>query len=132
MSFNLELPDVEEVKEKVAEELAVTDERQQTVDETAKQKVEEIMGTDISVFEDRKNLTTAFEEFGADVMRKTENKNSILSKRMGELSKAQAIGDFMILAERGRRCLHLHLPDNSTTTLQRLSDISAEVLMDLQ
>ena len=56
MSFNLELPDVEEVKEKVAEELAVTDERQQTVDETAKQKVEEIMGTDISVFEDRKNL----------------------------------------------------------------------------
>ena len=66
MSFNLELPDVEEVKEKVAEELAVTDERQQTVDETAKQKVEEIMGTDISVFEDRKNLTTAFEEFGAD------------------------------------------------------------------
>ena len=67
MSFNLELPDVEEVKEKVAEELAVTDERQQTVDETAKQKVEEIMGTDISVFEDRKNLTTAFEEFGADV-----------------------------------------------------------------
>ena len=88
MSFNLELPDVEEVKEKVAEELAVTDERQQTVDETAKQKVEEIMGTDISVFEDRKNLTTACEEFGADVMRKTENKNSILSKRMGELSKA--------------------------------------------
>ena len=88
MSFNLELPDVEEVKEKVAEELAVTDERQQTVDETAKQKVEEIMGTDISVFEDRKNLTTAFEEFGADVMRKTANKNSILSKRMGELSKA--------------------------------------------
>ena len=50
MSFNLELPDVEEVKEKVAEELAVTDERQQTVDETAKQKVEEIMVTDISVF----------------------------------------------------------------------------------
>ena len=76
MSFNLELPDVEEVKEKVAEELAVTDERQQTVDETAKQKVEEIMGTDISVFEDRKNLTTAFEEFGADVMRKTENKTA--------------------------------------------------------
>ena len=88
MSFDLELPDVEEVKEKVAEELAVSDERQETVDETAKKKVEEIMGTDISVFEDRKNLTTAFEEFGADVMRKTESKNSILSKRMGELSKA--------------------------------------------
>ncbi|MCR5370234.1 MAG: toxic anion resistance protein [Clostridium sp.] len=88
MSFDLELPDVEEVKEKVAEELSVSEERQMTVDETAKQKVEEIMGTDITVFEDRKNLTTAFEEFGADVMRKTESKNSILSKRMGELSRA--------------------------------------------
>ena len=54
------------------------------------------------------------------------------AKSLAELSKAQAIGDFLILAERGRRCLHLHLPDNSTTTLQRLSDIIAEVLMDLQ
>ena len=54
------------------------------------------------------------------------------AKSLAELSKAQATGDFLILAERGRRCLHLHLPDNSTTTLQRLSDIIAEVLMDLQ
>lgn len=53
------------------------------------------------------------------------------AKSMGELSKAQAIGDFMILAERGRRCLHLHLPDNSTITLQRLAYIVREVLNDL-
>lgn len=50
---------------------------------------------------------------------------------LGQLSKAQAIGDFMILAERGRRCLHLHLPDNSTVTIQRFADVVCEVLAGL-
>lgn len=50
---------------------------------------------------------------------------------LGQLSKAQAIGDFLILSERGRRCLHLHLPDNSTTTLQRFADVVCEVLASL-
>ena len=47
------------------------------------------------------------------------------AQSLGQLSKAQATGDFLILAERGRRCLHLHLPDNSTTTLQRFADVVA-------
>ena len=90
MAFNLEIPDVEEVKEKVEKELEVPAEREATVDEAAKQKVEEIMGTDISVFEDRKNISDAFQEFGADVIRKTEAKNGILSKRMVEFSRGSA------------------------------------------
>ena len=90
MAFNLEIPDVEEVKEKVEKELEVPAEREATVDEAAKQKVEEIMGTDITVFEDRKNISAAFQEFGADVIRKTEAKNGILSKRMVEFSRGSA------------------------------------------
>ena len=90
MAFNLDIPDVEEVKEKVEQELKVPEEREATVDEAAKQKVEEIMGTDITVFEDRKNITAAFQEFGADVIRKTEAKNGILSKRMVEFSRGSA------------------------------------------
>ena len=90
MAFSLEIPDVEEVKEKVEQELKVTEEREATVDEAAKQKVEEIMGTDLTVFEDRKNITAAFQEFGADVVRKTEAKNGILSKRMVEFSRGSA------------------------------------------
>ena len=90
MAFSLEIPDVEEVKEKVEQELKVTEEREATVDEAAKQKVEEIMGTDITVFEDRKNILAAFQEFGADVVRKTEAKNGILSKRMVEFSRGSA------------------------------------------
>ena len=90
MAFNLDIPDVEEVKEKVEQELKVPEEREATVDEAAKQKVEEIMGTDITVFEDRKNISAAFQEFGADVIRKTEAKNGILSKRMVEFSRGSA------------------------------------------
>ena len=53
------------------------------------------------------------------------------AKSLGQLSKAQAIGDFLILSERGRRCLHLHLPDNSTVTLRRFADVVCEVLTGL-
>ncbi len=40
---------------------------------------------------------------------------------LGALAKAQALGDFSILSERGRRCLHVHLPDNSAITLRALA-----------
>lgn len=51
---------------------------------------------------------------------------------LGQLAKAQAIGDFSILAERGRRCLHLHLPDNSGVTLRYLANMLGRVLDELQ
>lgn len=40
---------------------------------------------------------------------------------LGELAKAQAAGDFAVLSERGRRCVHVHLPDNSAVTIRALS-----------
>lgn len=43
------------------------------------------------------------------------------AESLGELAKAQALGDFSILSERGRRCLHVHLPDNSAITLRTLA-----------
>ena len=50
---------------------------------------------------------------------------------LAQLSKAQATGDFLILSERGRRCLHLHLPDNTTPTLTRFADFVCRVLAEL-
>lgn len=47
---------------------------------------------------------------------------------LGYLAKAQAVGDFTILNDRGRRCVHLHLPDNSGIALRLLADIVEEVL----
>lgn len=49
------------------------------------------------------------------------------AKSLGGLAKAQAVGDAMALAERGRRVVHLHLPDNSGVTLRMLSQVFIEV-----
>lgn len=47
---------------------------------------------------------------------------------LGYLAKAQAVGDFTILNERGRRCVHLHLPNNSGIALRLLADIVEQAL----
>jgi glucose-6-phosphate isomerase len=39
---------------------------------------------------------------------------------LGELAKAQASGDFSILSDRGRRCIQVHLADNSAVSIRAL------------
>ncbi len=51
---------------------------------------------------------------------------------LGTLSKAEALADLSILIERGRRCMHLHLPDNAGVTLRALSDDVCHVLGAIQ
>ncbi|MEF9841205.1 MAG: glucose-6-phosphate isomerase [Raoultibacter sp.] len=50
------------------------------------------------------------------------------AESLGALAKAQASGDLLVLASRGRRCLHLHLPDNSSVTLRQLAQVVTEIL----
>lgn len=42
---------------------------------------------------------------------------------LGALGKAQAEGDLKILNERGRRCMHIHLPNNSSIVLRQLGAV---------
>lgn len=51
---------------------------------------------------------------------------------LGALAKAQAAGDLITLADRGRRCVHIHLPDHSGVTLRALSELVVEVLEELE
>ena len=53
------------------------------------------------------------------------------AESLGALAKAQASGDLLTLADRGRRCVHLHLPDNSGVTLRALARVIREVLAEL-
>lgn len=87
MAFSLEVVNPEEVKEQVAEELAVPSTVSPEVAKAAEEKANEIMKVDLDSFENRKEFTTAIETFGQDIVKKAEVKNDILSKRMGELSK---------------------------------------------
>ena len=50
------------------------------------------------------------------------------AKSLGQLEKAQALGDFTILSDRDRRCVHLHLPDNSAVTLRALAKALRQVV----
>lgn len=53
------------------------------------------------------------------------------AESLGTLAKAQASGDLLTLADRGRRCVHLHLPDNSGVTLRALSEVITWILATL-
>ena len=53
------------------------------------------------------------------------------AESLGALAKAQAAGDFLTLAERGRRVVHLHLPDNSGVTLRMLAKVVSSAVADV-
>ena len=50
---------------------------------------------------------------------------------LGALAKAQAAADLTVMIERGRRCMHMHLPDNAGVTLRALSECIMTVLNEL-
>lgn len=51
---------------------------------------------------------------------------------LGQLAEAQATGDALTLSERGRRCLHLHLSDNSAVVLRQLAVVVNDVLSEIE
>lgn len=52
------------------------------------------------------------------------------AESLGSLAKAQAIGDLLTLSERDRRCVHVHLPDNSGVTLRALSQLIQQIFAE--
>lgn len=54
-----------------------------------------------------------------------------IADSLGGLAKAQASGDLVTLSSRGRRAMHLHLPDNAGVTLRALSEAVGHVLDEI-
>jgi glucose-6-phosphate isomerase len=50
---------------------------------------------------------------------------------LSTLAKAQAEGDLVTLSEHGRRCMHVHLPDNSGVMLRQLGEVVQKVARSL-
>ncbi len=88
MAFTLDIPKKEEIKKVVEEETRVDSETSLIISDASKEKGDEILGTDIGNFEDRKELTRAIEEFGADVVKKSSDRNALMKTRIGDLSRA--------------------------------------------
>ena len=87
MSFDLEIPDPEEVKAIVKQETAVTPAYASAVDSAATEKGEQIINVDLDSVASRREVTNAVNSLGSDIIERSAAKNEILAKRMGELSR---------------------------------------------
>ena len=67
----------------------------------------------------------------ADELKDIELGEDAKAPSLGSLAHAQAIGDMQILSERGRRALHVHLPNNSGVAVRLLNHIVRDVVDDM-
>ena len=87
MGFDLEIPDPEEVKDLVKQQTAITPAYAEAVDSAANEKGDRIINVNLDSVASRREITSAVNELGSDIMERSANKNAILAKRMGELSR---------------------------------------------
>lgn len=87
MGFSLDMPDEVAIKEQVKEELTTLPEKKQEIAVVAGKKADAFLTVDLNNFEDRKELTTAIETFGADVIKESAAKNNLLETKVGDMSK---------------------------------------------
>ncbi|MDO4399451.1 MAG: toxic anion resistance protein [Coriobacteriia bacterium] len=87
MAFDLSIPDPEETKAQVEQELAVTEAHAEAIDGVANERGDQIMNVDLDSIADRRDILSAVETLGSDVMKQSSAKNEMLSRRMSQLSR---------------------------------------------
>lgn len=89
--FSLTVPSEDEIKENVVNDVKPSEEQVSVISTETDKKVNEIMSVDLDSFENRKELTSVFENFGNDIVVSSQNKNDILQKRMVVLEKQDGL-----------------------------------------
>jgi len=90
MGFSLELADTEEIKKQVEVELAPQPETQKAIVSTVEKNGNEIMAVDLDNLESRKEITTVINDFGKDLVEKSQSRNNILQKRLMNLGDKES------------------------------------------
>ena len=85
MGFSLDMPDEAAIKEQVKAELAPLPERKEAIAEVAGKNADAFLTVDLNSFDERKELTTAIETFGADLVKDSATKNELLKTKVGDL-----------------------------------------------
>lgn len=75
------------VKEEVIEVLEVAPEKKSELATLAAQKVTEMLAVDTTTIEGRRSITTVIESYGKAEMEQSRQKNSLMSVRIGDISK---------------------------------------------
>lgn len=86
--FVLELPNEEEIKAKVVEDLAPTDEKKAQIDALVETTGANIVAVDLGDLTSRHDCVAAIDHFGVETLQRAESKNAILQKRMYQFSEA--------------------------------------------
>ncbi len=87
MAFSLEVPDENEVKAIVRQQVEPTEERRRTIAGATEGQAGQIMSVDLDSFESRREITSAIESMGNDLATKSTAKNEILARRIVELGQ---------------------------------------------
>lgn len=90
--FTLDLPNEEVLKAKIEKELEIKEETANIISEASKKKADQILDTDVFDFNDRQKVISAIETFGSEIITTSVDNNTILQKRLGELSNISGEG----------------------------------------
>lgn len=85
--FSLEIPSPTAMKRELEVELLPTEPEKQVITDVVPQKAAQILSVNMEDFAERKELSSAFELFGQDLIQKQESKNALLKVRMKDLSR---------------------------------------------
>ena len=87
MAFSMDLPDVEEVKEEVKEQVEPPAETKKQLATVADSNTDELFNFDLGSLNDRLAIVSSIETFGSDIVTKSTQKNELLNVRLVDLSK---------------------------------------------
>jgi len=87
MAFTMEVPDEAEIKKEVLEQVKPVPEDVAQLQAAAESNVAEIMTMDIDEFAKKKDILQSIESFGADSMKRSAAKNSLLQMTIRDLSR---------------------------------------------
>lgn len=87
MAFSMDLPDVEEVKEEVKEQVEPPAETKKQLATVADSNTDELFNFDLGSLNNRRAIVSSIETFGSDIVTKSTQKNELLNVRLVDLSK---------------------------------------------
>jgi uncharacterized protein YaaN involved in tellurite resistance len=108
MAFTMQVPDEAEIKKEVLEQVKPKPKEEAQLQAQAERNVADILTLDIDEFAKKKEILLSIESFGAESMKRSSSKNSLLQITVGELSRK---GDDEGLVARGLMDLNRELQD---------------------
>ena len=86
MAFSMDVDQLD--KEKVVEELQPEPQVKEQLETMAEENAKEVMDIDLDSLEQRREIANIINGFGTDIVEKSKNKNQLMEKTLGQLSRA--------------------------------------------